>query len=77
MWRATKTWKARSDPDLTAKMRRILDLCDHPPVDGWVLCVDEFGRWTCNPAPVASTIWVVTEAVRRTNLHHSRPDLVR
>ncbi|MCW3845523.1 hypothetical protein ONA70_36225 [Micromonospora yasonensis] len=30
-WQATKTWKASNDPDFTTKMRRILDLYDHPP----------------------------------------------
>ena len=25
------------------KMHRILDLYDHPPEHGWVICVDEFG----------------------------------
>lgn len=42
-WQATKTWKASTDPDFTSKMRRILDLYDHPPADGRVLCADEFG----------------------------------
>jgi hypothetical protein len=42
-WQATKTWKASNDPDFHTKLRRILDLYDHPPADGRVICVDEFG----------------------------------
>lgn len=38
-WQRTKTWKrSRDDLDFAAKMARILDLYDHPPVDGRVLC---------------------------------------
>src|SRR4051812_38763955 len=50
-WQATKTWKASNDPDFTAKMRRILDLYDHPPADGRVICVDEFGPLNLQPRP--------------------------
>jgi len=42
-WQATKTWKASKDPDFAAKKTRILGLYDHPPTDGRVICVDEFG----------------------------------
>ena len=42
-WQTTTTWKASTDPDFIAKMRRVLDLYDHPPADGRVVCVDEFG----------------------------------
>jgi transposase len=42
-WQTTTTWKASPDPDFMPKMRRILDLYDHPPDDGRVVCVDEFG----------------------------------
>ena len=42
-WQTTTTWKASTDPDFIPKMRRILDLYDHPPADGRVVCVDEFG----------------------------------
>ena len=42
-WQTTTTWKASTDPDFIAKMRRILELYDHPPDDGRVVCVDEFG----------------------------------
>ena len=38
-----QTWKASTDPDFIAKMRRVLTLYDHPPADGRVVCVDEFG----------------------------------
>lgn len=50
-WQATKTWKASRDPDFTAKMTRILALYDRPPVDGRVLCVDEFGPLNLQPRP--------------------------
>jgi transposase len=39
-WQATKTWKASPDPDFIAKMRRVLDLYDHPPDGGRVICAD-------------------------------------
>ena len=42
-WQTTTTWKASTDPDFIPKMRRVLDLYDHPPDDGRVVCVDEFG----------------------------------
>lgn len=50
-WQATKAWKPSTDPDFTTKMRRILDLYDHPPPDGRVLCVDEFGPLNLQPRP--------------------------
>src|SRR3954454_16328618 len=34
-----------TDTDSIGKMRRILVLYDHPPVDGRVVCVDESGPW--------------------------------
>ena len=42
-WQTTTTWKASTDPDFIAKMHRVLDLYDHPPDDGRIICVDEFG----------------------------------
>ncbi|WP_414941744.1 hypothetical protein [Amycolatopsis sp. cmx-11-51] len=45
----TSTWKASTDPDFLAKMHRILDLYDHPPDDGRVICVDEFGPLNLMP----------------------------
>jgi transposase len=50
-WQATKTWKASRDPDFAAKKDRILDLYDHPPRDGRVICVDEFGPLNLLPRP--------------------------
>jgi transposase len=50
-WQATKTWKASSDPDFIPKMRRVLDLYDHPPGDGRVICADEFGPLNLQPRP--------------------------
>jgi hypothetical protein len=50
-WLATKTWKASTDPGFLAKMRRVLDLYDHPPVGGRVICADEFGPLNLQPRP--------------------------
>jgi transposase len=50
-WQRTKTWKRSRDPDFAAKMARILDLYDHPPTEGRVLCVDEFGPLNLQPRP--------------------------
>ncbi|GAA0936551.1 hypothetical protein GCM10009559_29030 [Pseudonocardia zijingensis] len=48
-WQTTTTWKASTDPDFIGKMRRVLDLYDHPPADGRVVCVDEFGPLNLQP----------------------------
>jgi hypothetical protein len=50
-WQAIKTWKASKDPDFAAKMTRVLDLYDHPPADGRVICADEFGPLNLQPRP--------------------------
>ena len=50
-WQATKTWKASKDPEFVAKKNHILDLYDHPPNDGRVICVDEFGPLNLQPRP--------------------------
>jgi len=50
-WLATKTWKASTDPDFIAKMGRVLDLYNHPPADGRVICTDEFGPLNLQPRP--------------------------
>jgi hypothetical protein len=50
-WQAIKTWKASKDPDFTQKMARVLDLYDHPPADGRVICADEFGPLNLQPRP--------------------------
>jgi transposase len=54
-WQTTKTWKASNDPEFVPKMRRVLDLYDHPPADGRVICVDEFGP--LNLQPRAGKAW--------------------
>ncbi|MFE1837364.1 helix-turn-helix domain-containing protein [Streptomyces sviceus] len=48
-WKTTTTWKASTDPELIAKMRRVLALYDTPPTDGQVICVDEFGPLNLMP----------------------------
>lgn len=50
-WQATKTWKASKGPDFMVKKTRILDLYDHPPADGRVICADEFGPLNLQPRP--------------------------
>jgi transposase len=50
-WLATKTWKASTDPQFLEKMHRVLDLYDHPPADGRVICTDEFGPLNLQPRP--------------------------
>lgn len=47
----TKTWKASENPDFTVKKDRVLDLYDHPPADGRVVCVDEFGSLNLATSP--------------------------
>lgn len=51
-WQATKTWKGGTGPDFTEKINRVLDLYDHRPADGRVVCVDEFGPLNLQPRPV-------------------------
>jgi hypothetical protein len=41
-WQAARTWKASADPGFIAKMRRVLDLYDHPPAEG---------RWSAPMSP--------------------------
>jgi hypothetical protein len=50
-WLVTKTWKASTDPGFIAKIHRVLDLYDHPPADGRVICADEFGPLNLQPRP--------------------------
>jgi len=50
-WQATKTWKTSNDPEFTEKKNAILGLYDHPPADGRVICVDEFGPLNLMPRP--------------------------
>jgi hypothetical protein len=45
----TTTWKSSTDPHFIAKMRRVLELYDHRPADGRVICVDEFGPLNLMP----------------------------
>lgn len=68
-WQRTKTWKTSRDPDFAAKMARILDLYDHPPADGRVLCVDEFGPLNLQP----SWSWLVSSWTSRPAAGHLQP----
>jgi len=48
-WRRTKTWKESTDPQFWKKYRAIRRLYKHPPQDGRVICVDEFGPLNLQP----------------------------
>jgi transposase len=74
-WQATKTWKASNDPDFAAKMARILDLYDHPPADGRVVCVDEFGP--LNLLPRKGKTWRPFKTPARLRATYTRTQGVR
>jgi hypothetical protein len=74
-WQATKTWKASGDPDFTEKMNRVLDLYDHPPADGRVVCVDEFGP--LNLQPRLGRGWFTARRPRRLRATYRRSHGVR
>lgn len=69
-WQTTTTWKASTDPDFVAKMRRVLDLYDHPPEDGRVVCVDEFGP--LNLQPRTGKTWQPRRHPRRLRATYTR-----
>lgn len=48
-WRHTKTWKESTDPEFWAKYRAVRRLYKHPPSEGRVICVDEFGPLNLQP----------------------------
>jgi len=48
-WRHTKTWKDSTDPAFWAKYRAVRRWYRHPPRDGRVICVDEFGPLNLQP----------------------------
>lgn len=70
-WQATKTCKASPDPEFTAKMTRVLDLYDHPPDDGRVVCADEFGP--LNLQPRHGRAWRPIGAPARIRATYTRP----
>jgi transposase len=74
-WQSTTTWKASSDPDFIAKMRRVLDLYDRPPADGRVVCVDEFGP--LNLRPRKGKAWRPVRRPRRLRATYTRSGGVR
>jgi transposase len=71
-WQTTTTWKASPDPDFIAKMHRVLDLYDHPPTDGRVICVDEFGP--LNLQPRKGKAWRPVGSPRRQRATYHRHD---
>jgi transposase len=71
-WQTTTTWKASTDPDFIPKMRRVLDLYDHPPTDGRVVCVDEFGP--LNLLPRKGKAWRPRRMPRRLRATYNRHD---
>jgi hypothetical protein len=70
-WQTTTTWKASTDPDFVAKMRRVLDLYDHPPRGVRVVCVDEFGP--LNLQPRKGKAWRPLHWPRRLRATYTRP----
>ncbi len=71
-WQTTTTWKASPDPDFIPKMRRVLGLYDHPPDDGRVVCVDEFGP--LNLQPRRGKAWRPGRRPRRLRATYTRTD---
>jgi len=71
-WQTTTTWKASTDPDFITKMRRVLELYDHPPEDGRVVCVDEFGP--LNLLPRTGKSWQFQARPRRLRATYHRYD---
>jgi transposase len=71
-WQTTTTWKASTDPNFIGKMRRVLDLYDHPPADGRVVCVDEFGP--LNLLPRKGKAWCPQRRPRRQRATYTRTD---
>ena len=69
-WQTTTTWKASNDPEFIPKMRRVLDLYDHPPEDGRVVCVDEFGP--LNLLPRTGKAWRPQRRPRRLRATYRR-----
>ena len=69
-WQTTTTWKASTDPEFIPKTRRVLDLYDHPPADGRVVCVDEFGP--LNLLPRTGKAWRPQSRPRRLRATHTR-----
>jgi transposase len=74
-FQTTTTWKASNDPDFVAKMNRVLDLYDHPPADGRVICVDEFGP--LNLLPRRGNAWRPAGHPRRLRTTYTRTGGVR
>ncbi|MBF6227807.1 IS630 family transposase [Nocardia abscessus] len=74
-WQAVKTWKAGTDPEFTAKMNRVLDLYDHRPTGGRVVCVDEFGP--LNLQPRAGRGWFPRRSPKRLPATYRRTQGVR
>jgi transposase len=71
----TKTFKASPDENFEAKKTRILELYDHPPEDGRVICLDEFGP--LNLQPRAGVGWFERGRPARLRATYTRPHGVR
>ena len=74
-WQATKTRKTSTDPEFVPKMRRVLELYDHPPEHGRVICVDEFGPLNLQPRPGRG--WRPLGRPARLRATYTRPHGVR
>lgn len=71
-WQTTTTWKSSNDPDFIPKMQRILNLYDHPPANGRVVCVDEFGP--LNLMPRKGKTWRAVTKPHRLRATYNRHD---
>nr|WP_235613913.1 IS630 family transposase [Streptomyces olivochromogenes] len=69
-WKTTTTWKASNDPEFIAKLHRVLMLHDTWPVDGRVMCVDEFGP--LNLMPRKGKAWGPVKRPRRLQATYNR-----
>jgi transposase len=74
-FQTTTTWKPSTDPDFVAKMLRVLDLYDHCPVDGRVICYDEFGP--LNLMPRKGKAWRAAGHPKRLRATYKRTQGVR
>jgi transposase len=74
-FQTTTTWKPSNDPDFVAKMLRVLDLYDHRPAGGRVICYDEFGP--LNLMPRKGKAWRPAGRPRRLRATYKRTQGVR
>jgi transposase len=64
-----------TDPDFATTLAAVLELYDHPPADGRVVCVDEFGPLNLQPRP--GKAWRPVGKPVRLRATYNRKDGVR